>query len=219
MASLDAIDRTIERLGAELEPVRRLPPPLARAALWLAGVSVLAAALACFSNLTSVAHRIGAAPDLWVAALASTLTSALAAAAAFELSVPGRSAWWAALPLPTVLVWLGASGLGCLRGWLVPGADVASMGEMRGCFLFIVGLSIPLSALMVAMVRRACPLRPNLTAAMGGLAVAAGSSTLLNLFHPHDAAATDLAVHLVAVGIVIGLNAWLGERLLGHPTR
>ena len=45
-------------------------------------------------------------------------------------------------------------------------------------------------------------MRPNLTAIIGGLACASAAATLLNFIHPYDAAATDLAVHAVAVTIV-----------------
>ncbi|WP_379039843.1 DUF1109 domain-containing protein [Methylobacterium marchantiae] len=69
---------------------------------------------------------------------------------------------------------------------------------------------MPLSILL--MLRRACPLNPNLTAALGGLAAAAAA--LLVPFHPHDATATDLAVHLVAFLIVVGLNTSFSGRLL-----
>jgi hypothetical protein len=72
-----------------------------------------------------------------------------------------------------------------------------------------------LSVLLLAMLRRACPLYPGLTAVVGGLAVAAAS--LLNFFHPYDAAATDLAVHAVAVALVIGANRALGGRIFGSP--
>jgi hypothetical protein len=44
------------------------------------------------------------------------------------------------------------------------------------------------------------------------LAVAAASATLLNLFHPYDAAATDLTVHAAAVAIVILANQLLAYR-------
>ncbi|ACK82016.1 conserved hypothetical protein [Methylorubrum extorquens CM4] len=85
---------------------------------------------------------------------------------------------------------------------------------MHGCFAFLMSVSLPLSVLLVTMLRRACPLRPNLTAALAGLAAAAGAAALLVPFHPHDATATDLLVHLVAVLIVVGLNGLLGARLL-----
>ncbi len=57
-------------------------------------------------------------------------------------------------------------------------------------------------------------MRPNLTAATGGIAVAAAAATLLNFFHPYDVGAIDLAVHVVAIGLVIVANRAVGGRLL-----
>jgi len=73
---------------------------------------------------------------------------------------------------------------------------------------------VPLSGLLTVMLRRAYPLQPELTALVAGLASAAAAATLLNFFHPFDAAATDLAVHVFAVALVIGTNWGLSGRLL-----
>jgi len=213
----NAHDHLIRGLAASLRPVRRLPPPLFRALAWLAVVVALAIALAAFANLDAVWQRISAAPDLWLAVIGSTLTAILAAIAAFELSVPDAPRAWAALPLPAALLWVGASGFGCLRGWVAPQSHVAVMSETRDCLMFIVFLSVPLSALLLTVLRRAYPLYPGLTAAIGGLAVAAAAATLLNFFHPYDAAATDLVVHAVAVGLVIAVNRALGGRIFAVP--
>ena len=43
---------------------------------------------------------------------------------------------------------------------------------------------------------------------------AAAAATLLNFFHPFDAAATDLAVHVFAVALVIVANQAFSGRLL-----
>jgi hypothetical protein len=120
------------------------------------------------------------------------------------------------LPLPGLLLWIAGTGMGCLRSWVIPGLHAASLEEARTCFSFIVALSIPLSIVMIVMIRRACPLRPNLTAATAGIAVAAASATLLNFFHPYDAGATDALVHCVAIGLVIAVNRSLGGRLLSR---
>ncbi len=82
------------------------------------------------------------------------------------------------------------------------------------CLIFILGLSLPLSLLLIAMLRRGFSLRPNLTAIIGGLACASAAATLLNFIHPYDAAATDLAVHAFAVAIVISANTLFGGRIL-----
>lgn len=207
-------DRLIGALAANLQPVRPLWSPPLRALVWLALVVVLAAALATFANLAAMWHRLMATPDMWLAVVGSAATAAAAAFAAFELSLPDRSRAWALLPLPAFALWLGASGLGCLRAYILPGTHVAAMGETRDCLIFIVGLSVPLSAALIFMLRRAYTLAPGLTATMAGLASAAAAATLLNFFHPYDAAATDLAVHLVAVGIVVLALRAVGARAL-----
>jgi hypothetical protein len=51
-------------------------------------------------------------------------------------------------------------------------------------------------------------------AATGGLAAAAAAASLLWFVHPFDATASDLAVHVLAVGLVIGLNRLAGGRVL-----
>jgi hypothetical protein len=134
--------------------------------------------------------------------------------AAFQLSLPDANRAWALLPLPAALLWVTASGLGCLRAWLVPGTHVAELTEARDCLMFIIAISIPLSILMFMMLRRACSLQPGLTAAIAGLATAAAAATLLNFFHPFDAAATDLVVHACAIAVVIVASWAFSGRLL-----
>jgi hypothetical protein len=214
MAMADAHDRLIGALAADLQPVRRLLQPPVRALIWLALVVFVAAVLALFANLPAMWHRLTVVPDMWLAVLGSTATAATAALAAFELSLPDRSRAWALLPLPTALLWVGASGLGCLRAYVLPGTHVADIGETRDCLVFIIALSVPLAAVLIVMLRRACTLTPALTATMAGLACAAAAATLLNFFHPYDAAATDLLVHLIAVGIVVVAVRAFAPRLL-----
>lgn len=207
-------DRLIAALAANLAPVHRLPRPVLRALFWLLLVAAMAAALAMFSNLAATWQRIAASPDMWLAALGSIATAAAAAVAAFALNLPDRSRAWALLPLPAAALWIAASGLGCLRAYVLPGTHVAAAGETRDCLLFIIGLSVPLSAALIVMLRRGYSLAPHLTAAMAGLAAAAAAATLLNFFHPFDAAVSDLAVHAVAVALVIAAARGLGGRVL-----
>jgi hypothetical protein len=206
----------IDVLGAELTPVRRLPPPWLRTLGWLLAVAAIAAGLLMHYGDALMLRRWAGAPDLGWAAAGAVLTAACAAWAAFVLGVPGRSRAWAWLPLPGALLWIGASGLGCLRTWLAPGTSIASMHQSADCLVFIVSFSIPLSALMVWLLRRACPLRPVLTAVLVGLASAAASASLLEICHSFDAAATDLLTHALAVGIVVAANAAMGGRLLSR---
>jgi hypothetical protein len=214
VADAPSHDSLIHALGAELAPVRRLRSPLQRAIGWAVLLAVLAALLVRHYGLTPMLTRWAGAPDLGWAGLGAALTALVAGWLAFSLGVPGRSgrlAWWV---VPPALLWIGASGLGCLRDWVAPDTEVATLAQTHGCFGFILAFSLPLSALMVWRLRRAYPLRPVLTAVMVGLASAAASASLLEICHEFDAAATDLAMHALAVGLVIGANALCGGRLL-----
>lgn len=217
MATVPRHQELIEALGAGLAPVRRLPPPWLRTLGWLLVVAAIAAGLLAHFGAAPMLHRYAAVPERAFAFAGAILTAAGAAWAACALAVPGRSRAWAWLPLPGVLLWLGASGFGCLRDWFTPAADIAgSTVPPAHCLVFIVGFSVPLSALMIWLLRRACPLRPVLTATLVGLASAAASAALLAIFHPYDAAATDLLVHGLAVVIVVAVNTALGNRWLAR---
>ncbi|MBN9564428.1 MAG: DUF1109 family protein [Alphaproteobacteria bacterium] len=212
-------ERLIGELAGALRPVRRLPPPWQRAAWWVGLVVLIGLGLVALAGFDIVRHRLGSSPDAWLAVLGSVLTAPLAAFAAFQTSVPGRSPRWALLPLPSALLWMAASGVGCLRSWLVPPPPASLAIEPRSCLVFIVCVSLPLAVALVLMLRRACPLRPGLTATLGGLASAAAAATLLNLFHPFDVAATDLAIHAIAIVLVVLATRALGARALGLRAR
>lgn len=213
-----ARERLVADLAAGLTPVRRLFAPGLRGAGWLAAVAMAGFVVAGHADLGALRQRM-LVPDLLLSALGSVLTALAAAFAAFQTSVPGRSGAWALLPLPPAVLWIGASGLGCLRTWLAPGTGTAGAGDTGDCLAFLLVVSLPLSLSLGLMLRRACPLRPSLTAALGGLAAAAAAASLLVPIHPFDASASDLAVHLAVVGLVVALNGVLGERLLGAPLR
>ena len=100
-----------------------------------------------------------------------------------------------------------------MRNVVLPGTYVPPLGETMECLAIIVALSVPFSLLMFAMLREAFSLLPGLTATIAGLAVAAASATLLNLFHPFDAAVVDLLVHALAVALVVVVSRIYGRRL------
>lgn len=204
----------IDRLGTGLVPVRRLLPPWLRTAGWMLLVFALAAGLLMHFGAAPMLQRWAATPDLAWAGIGAVITAISAAWAAFTLGVPGRRVTWAWLPLPGALLWIGASGLGCLREWIAPGTEIAGPHQSADCLLFIISFSIPLSALLIVLLRRACPLRPVLAAVLIGLASAAASASLLEICHAFDSAATDLLTHALAVIVVVAVNAAMGGRLL-----
>jgi hypothetical protein len=119
------------------------------------------------------------------------------------------------LPLPFAAVWLGAMGEGCLVDWLAEGQRGLRIGHSADCFVAIVVTSVPLGALLFAMVRHAGPVRPVATALAGGLALAAVAEAGLTLYHDVAATVMDLLIHLVAVVVVVALAASSARPLLG----
>jgi len=216
MSDPQSHEALIDRLGTDLVPVRRLLPPWLRTAGWLLVVVALAVGLLMHYGADPMLRRWAATPDLAWAGIGAVITAVCAAWAAFALGVPGRRAAWAWLPLPGALLWIGASGLGCLRTWIAPGTELAGVHQSADCLLFIISFSVPLSALLIVLLRRACPLRPVLTAVLIGLASAAASASLLEICHSFDAAATDLLTHALAVVVVVAANAAMGGRLLSR---
>ena len=156
------------------------------------------------------------APDMWISQAGAMLTAILAGVAALQTAIPGRSAAWALLPLPSLLVWVGASTAGCIRLAPIVGAEPEPAMHVMVCAQFVVLVSVPLCALLVWLLMRACPLRPGLTATLGGLASAAAAATLLAPIHPFDATAADLLVHAVAIVLVVLLTRLAAARALGR---
>ena len=214
MTDFSGHDRLCADLVTDLAPVRRLRSPWLRASLWIALVLAVALFLSSDADLAVLHRRLMTVPDMWLAVLGSALTACLATVACFQLSLPDRSPAWCALPLPSLALWIGASGMGCARAWLLPWTVIPSWRDERSCVVFMLGLSIPLSLVIVAMLRRGYALYPSLTATVAGLAVAAATATLLNVFHPYDVAIDDLITHGIAVLIVIAANRLFGNVLL-----
>ncbi|MCC6982200.1 MAG: DUF1109 family protein [Bauldia sp.] len=208
------VDALIDGLASGLTPVRRLRPPLLRAAVWL-GVFALVAA-AYYVQRSGRFGLIATSPYLLPAFVAALVTAVLAAVAAFEMSLPDRSDSWIWLPLPALALWLALSGLGCLADLGRPAAWGDTWEEAMGCLRVIGGSAILLSPVLIWMLRRARPERAVRVALLGGLASAAGAATILMLVHPHNSTLLDLAVHAVCIAAVIGLNTLAGGFLFGR---
>lgn len=199
----------IAKLTGDLRPVQRLAPPWFRALAWTAATVAAAIAIVAVTGADELRARLGGSRDLSLAAIGSALTAFTGAWAVFALSVPGSRRAWALLPLPPLLLWIGASGAGCLRSWIVPGTREPLAGDIAECLAFILGGSLPLAVLLFVMVRRAMPLDVRLTGTLGGLAASGAAATLLAFFHPFDAALLDLLVHAAAVlAVVLASRSW-----------
>ena len=201
----------IQSLAADAKPVRRLRPPFVRACGWLA---------AFVAAVVVVTLATGAWPDMlmrlkdtrFAVELAATFATGIAAViAAFYLSVPDRSRFWAILPLPSLALWLLSSGYECYRNWIELGPQGWRLGRSSDCFVFILTMSIPVALALYWALRRAVPLDATRVLIVGGLGVAALSAATLQFYHPFDVTIVDLAVHVIAVAIVIAIMTSLGR--------
>jgi hypothetical protein len=204
----------IDALADRAAPVRRLRPPLVRAALWLAFAGVLVALIAAGQGI-----RADFVPHLREPAFVLTIGAALATGvlstvAAFAISIPGRSRAWLALPLPALAVWMSTIGYGCVADWVsLPGGFHA--GDELKCLALLVMTSAPLTIALAAMLRYAAMLRTGAIALTGGLAIASITSAVLPLFHDHDASALILVWNLGTAALITGLAGLFGGRVFG----
>jgi hypothetical protein len=141
-------------------------------------------------------------------------TGVLAIAAAFALSIPGRSRRWIAAPLPTLALWLLLSGAGCYGELLSPGSSETASGESMHCLLFILGTSAMLAPLLIWRLSKARPIEPLPVALLGGLGIAAVSALVLQFFHPFAVTFLDLGMHVIAILMVVGMVGLLSRRTL-----
>ena len=203
----------ISALVADAPPVRRLRPPLVRAALWLGLAAVVFVLLGMLlGHAPDEAGNSGLAARIGLAA--SLLTGVLAAIAAVHVALPDRSPAWALLPLPSFVVWFAAVGYGCLTDWVGVGPGGLMWGMTAQCVAMAAVVGLPLGLAMLSMLRRARPLRPGLAAATAGLAVAALSATAHTLFHGADASVIVLILNLGPVALIAGLGVGLRSRTL-----
>jgi hypothetical protein len=203
----------IRSLASNVTPVRRLRPPLLRAALWLLLAAIIMALLTVIHGLrpqfAERMHDITFATGM----LASLLTGVLATIATFMISLPDRSRLWLLLPAPPLIVWLSNIGYQCLAGWvsLPPGA--VTVEGASSCVATLVLTSLPLSLVLLVMLRYAALLRPVSVILVGSLAVSAITSTALSMFHPLDATVMVLGWNLGTAVLFTGLAALVGRRV------
>lgn len=209
-------EQLVDALAAQARPVAPLAPPLRRAALTLVPVGLAGALLVLVAgDLRGLATRYAGRDALMAAEMIAMLATALlAVAGAFALSVPGRSRRWMLAPVPPLIVWLAASGLGCLQDLARLGPGAWGWGHGRDCLLFILGAGVPIGALLLWRLSRARPIDPLPVALLGGLAAAALAAFLLQFFHPVGLTVIDLAVHFGAVTLLVALAALMRRRAL-----
>jgi hypothetical protein len=209
----------IDGLCAELKPVRRLRPPLLRTALWLLLAAGIVALLAAFRGTRTDLLPLLQGPAFATAFAGSLLTGTLAAVAAFQLSLPGRSRLWLLLPAPALVLWLSTIGYGCLTDWVSLEPDGIRLGSTLECFATLLLVSLPAAAALVLMLRPTAWLDPTPVAVSGGLAVGGIAASAMTLLHDLDATVMVLAWTLGATALIVALGGLFGRRIFAPGLR
>ena len=150
----------IDALSADLSPVRRQAAPIVRTCWWLALAAVVIGLLAISRGVRpNLSERASELP-FQLELIGALLTGMLAAFAVFVSGIPGRSKWWMALPVPTLILWMAVVGQQCLTRWIKIGPEGMSLGESGDCLATVGLVSLPLSLALVLMLRHAVVMRP-----------------------------------------------------------
>ena len=204
----------IANLAQDAAPVRRLRPPALRAILWLLFAALVIGGLVLDHGMRhDIAFRF-TQPSFVLEWAGSLSTAILAGFAAFYLSLPGRSGRWALLPLPALILWVSSMGSGCYGDWLRLGPDGLALGMSWGCLRFIAFTTVPLSAILLVLLRYTAPIRPVSTTILATLSVAALAASGQSLMHGLDTTIMVLVWHVGTTTLLLLAARFAGPRLL-----
>ena len=203
----------INLLASNVPRVRRLRPPLTRAAGWLLFAALILALLAVSQGVRPDFSQRLQDSTFVIGLTASLLTGISGAIAAFMVSLPDRSRLWSVLPVPSLIVWLSTIGYQCMTHWVTLDPHAIRLGEAARCFATLVLTSLPLSLAMLVMLRYAASLLPVTVTLTGSLAVAAITATALSLFHSQDATVMILMWNLGVAGLIVGIGVVLARKM------
>jgi hypothetical protein len=211
-------DQLIERLAADVTPVRRLLDPAERAALWTALALVFVTIGVVYFG---VRHDIATAwtnPGLLARLALLAATMWLSVVTAFRLSVPGGerrafARWW---PLVLLGVLAAVSAGEVVAAWLVgdPGSPLRSWTCVRK--VAFVG-AVP-AIVSVTLITRGFAIEPRWTAMLGVLAAGAAGALTSELACPIHAPMHIMLWHIAPVVVSTAIGALVGtlvvERML-----
>lgn len=144
------------------------------------------------------------------------LTSIAALVAAFRIHVRGRTPAWRAGPLGLFASWQALTVIYCVEVPLDKPAEQLLYGHSPSCFLFILATSIPVALFVFPLLRLHRAQLGWSAAAMTGLAISSIAVALLQFFHGFEMNLGDWGIHMLAMGIVVGSSAYVGQVLTGR---
>jgi hypothetical protein len=211
-------EQLIHQLANRPAPVRRLPAPWRRAAVWFA-ISLPYVAVVVFAHSIPASMPIDLSQMLHdrqfvIEQIATLLTAIAAVMAAFCSIVPGYGRKVLLIPLLPLAIWLLALGDGCVHDWIRLGASGLEVHADWSCLppASLIGI-VPAIAIVI-MLRRGAPLYPRATLALAVLAVAALGNFGLRLYHVGDASVMMLVWHFGSVIVLSFIAGWAGQLVL-----
>ena len=212
-------DQLIDRLVADVKPVRRLLNPTERAALWTALALVAVAAGATWFG---VRHDIATAwlePGVLVriALLASTMW--LSIVAAFRLSIPGGEThafarWW---PLALLGILTAISAAEVVAAWAI--GEAGSPLQSWTCVRKVAFVGAVPAVVSIALIARGCAIEPRWTALLGVLAAGAAGALTSELACPIHAPIHIFLWHIAPVVVSTAIGALVGTLIVERMLR
>lgn len=207
-------DQLIQQLSRGPTPVRRLPAPWQRAAIWFAISAPYVGVIIWLHSMSFDVTQVLADRQFIVEQIATLLTAIAAVTAAFCSVVPGYDRRILLLPLLPLTIWLVSIGEGCVRDWLRLGAQGLTLRADWDCLPPAALIGIVPAVAIVIMLRRGAPLYPRVSLALAALAVAALGNFGLRFFHVGDASIMVLVWHFGNVIVLASLAGWIGRLVL-----
>jgi len=212
-------DQLIDRLVADVTPVRRLLKPTERAALWTAMALVAVAfGVAWFG----IRHDIATAwlePGVLarIALLASTMW--LSIVAAFRLSVPGGETrafarWW---PIALLGVLTAISAAELVAAWAVGAAG--SPLRSWTCVRKVAFVGTVPAIVSIVLISRGFAVEPRWTAILGVLAAGAAGALTSELACPIHAPLHVFLWHITPVIVSTAVGALVGTLIVERMLR
>lgn len=208
----------IGRLAQSTEPVRPLPRPWVRTAMWIGIAGLYVAFVVLMMSPRSDLPAKLADPRYLIEQIAALATGIAAATAAFASVIPGFDRKILFVPAIPFAVWLGSLGEGCIQNLLRFGPDGLSLQPDWICLPAIAVVGAGPAIVAAIMIRRGAPLRPHMTVFLGGLAAAGVGNFGLRLFHPQDASLMVLVWQFGSVLVLSALAGLCGKYLLNWPS-
>jgi hypothetical protein len=211
-------DRLIERLAHELQPVRPLPRPGIRTALWLTGAMIYLTLIA--APLTSPPDTAANTADpIWffLPQALALVVGIVAALAAFTSVTPGYSRRPAIVAAIATAAWAGTMAVGA-RGQWSEDADPSLPSEWL-CVVLIVTSGAPLALAVARMLRQGAVFNPALTAALSALAVTSLASVAACFTHPHTNPALTFVWHGATLAAAVIVFITIAPRVFLKPGR